>query len=276
MRRTPPRSLRGFPRSSHVRYVAYVDVHSLVEEAGGGRSDAAVDALGEARRALQTAAPRLPPHDLQKYEQELQAIQRELAEKGQRARGAFQFRRRAQRAPAAAAAPAAATTPSTPRTRDAWLGTAELGTGGVVAAHLDGCIVDLRTADVSALHLHHAQNTLVLLGDVSSSILLEHCTRCIVVGSVGQCRVFEVRASALLVDTSSVVTLEACDAIQIGGRVAPAPALRVQDFGDAFGGHAHWRAVDPAVYSGMARALAALNPHADPPHVAPFHALFAL
>ncbi|WFD32291.1 hypothetical protein MSPP1_003336 [Malassezia sp. CBS 17886] len=225
-------------------------LRALVRRAGP-RDAHVVDALLAARRELQTASPALPSHDVQQYEHALRALQQEAGEKAHTR--AFRFRRGG----AGAGSPGntgggvgsrGAPTPAPPR------GTAHEGAhdlapdpaharaaeGGTKAAATRGTspvrppapgslslrdtanrIVDLRADPPLALHLHDMADCVVFCGHVAGSILMERCARCVLVGSSGQCRLFESRAVAVLVTTSSTVTVER--ATQGAARAATSP-----------------------------------------------------
>ncbi|PKI83634.1 hypothetical protein MVES1_002467 [Malassezia vespertilionis] len=215
-------------------------LQNIVAEAKDTRSDLVVDAIVDARSTLQSAAPFLPTYDLQRYEQTLGAIQRQRAEQGKSARGAFRFRR-TERAPRPAEQPRTAA-PASERSavrRGLRLGQSDFTHDGALQiTELDTCIVDIDT--VSAVHIQSVADCVLLLGHVQGSILVEECARCVVVGSAQQVRLFSCTALAALIDTPSTVTLERCDRIQIGAHVRDAPPP-VQDFSVAFGGASkHW------------------------------------
>ncbi|WFD01423.1 hypothetical protein MOBT1_000086 [Malassezia obtusa] len=210
-------------------------LRAQVSNTNGGRSDDAVAALTDARHKLQAAAPRLPAHDLQTYEHELQSIHRQLASQGQQARKKFQFRRTARAETAAPAAPTPAPRADEPPATTERLLTARdwSDTPGVLT-HLDTCFVDLRGTSVPTLHIHRVRNSIVLLGEVHGSVFLEHCSHCVISGTMGQFRAIDVHSTAVLANTSTALTLEACSQIQVGGALAePGAVPPVQDFQDA-------------------------------------------
>lgn len=216
----------------------------------------------------------LPPYDVLQYEQELGEIQRLLAGRGGRQR-AFRFRRPAageqppegapqpaatERAAAGAArfvaapsSPAAPAATAPPTTGATLRGFPVQGT--LALQRLDGCLVDVRSAAVPAAHLCDLQNTVVLVGSITSSLFLERCTRCAVVAACGQCRVYASEHVALLLDTSSAVTLERCVEVAVAPARGGAP-LHVQDFDVALGGTARWRAMPPEEGARLAAQLA--------------------
>ncbi|WFC94940.1 hypothetical protein MBRA1_001578 [Malassezia brasiliensis] len=211
----------------------------LVETELPEKSSVAVQALADARRTLQDAAPTLPAHDRQSYEHELQSIQRALAQHTQASRKRFQFRRTGAPAPTAASvpAPAAAALPSQFGVRHTTmrLGAQDVAQASGTLVGLDTCIVDLRGTAVPTLRLRNVANSLVFLGDVQGSVFVEQCTRCLITGQAHQFRAIDVHDCALLVATPSSLTLEASDQIRVGSDLfqPPAEPPHVQDFQDA-------------------------------------------
>lgn len=180
----------------------------------------ALEALLDARHTLQRAAAYLPAHDIQSYEAAWSDVHRELS------RPSHTFRFAAHQDDVEVLPREAPTTapPPTHRTHDI-INVSD----NAVLAHLDACII----------HTHLAR-----------SILLEACTRCTVVGSVGQCRLTRSSHMLVCVDTPTPVTLEQCDAIMIGRRsdmepVETCAAPAVQDFDDVFDEQLHYTHLDP-------------------------------
>lgn len=216
-----------------------------------------MQALADARRTLQDAAPTLPAHDRQTYEHELQSIQRALVQRTQASRKRFQFRRTNAPAPTAPSAPAPAAA-APPAESHVWCTTTRLGAQDVAQASgtlvgLDTCIIDLRGAAVPALRLRNVANSLVFLGDVQGSVFVEQCTRCLIAGQARQFRAVDAHDCALLVTTPSSLTLEASNQICVGSDLLQpwAEPPHVQDFQDALGDAHHWRRIDAEAFAAL-------------------------
>lgn len=183
-------------------------------------SERALEALLDARHTLQRAAAYLPPHDIQSYEAAWSDVHRELS----RPTHTFQFAAHQGNAEAFPREEPTSAPAPTYRTHDI-INVSD----NAVLAHLDACII----------HTH-----------LAGSVLLEACTRCSVVGSVGQCRLTRSSHMLVCVDTPTPVTLEQCDAILIGRRSDMEPAETctapaVQDFDDVFDEQLHYTRLDP-------------------------------
>lgn len=263
MRPPRPRSSRRSRASYRVGDATQTALRDLIETELPAKSDVAVQGLANARRTLQDAAPTLPAHDRQTYEHELQSIQRTLAQHTQAARKRFQFRRTNAPAPAAPSIPSLAEA-AVPARTDARRTAARLAAQDVAQASgtlvgLDMCILDLRGVAVPTLHLRDVVNSLVFLGDVQGSVLVEQCTRCLIAGQARQFRAVDIQNCALLITTPSSLTLESSDQVCVGSNLLQPPAEppHVQDFQDAFGDAHHWRRIDPETFAALQRRIEA-------------------
>lgn len=196
-------------------------------------SERALEALLDARHTLQRAAAYLPAHDIQSYEAAWSDVHRELSQPTRT------FRFAAPHDPVASLPREAPTTAPAPtyRTHDIIH-----VSDNAVLAHLDACIIHTNLA---------------------GSVLLEACTRCAVIGTVGQCRLTRSSHMLVCVDTPTPVTLEQCDAILMGSRSDMEPAETcaapaVQDFDDVFDEQHHYTLLDPEY-------AARLRPHLQNP-----------
>lgn len=251
------RSSRRSRASCRVSDATQTALRDLIETELPDKSDVAVQALANARRTLQDAAPTLPAHDRQTYEHELQSIQRALAQHTQATRKRFQFRRTNALAPAKPTTPLPAETAAPART-DARHTAARLGAQDIAQASgtlvgLDTCVVDLRGTAVPTLRLRDVANSLVFLGDVQGSVLVEQCTRCLIAGQARQFRAVDIHNCALLITTPSSLTLELSDQVRVGSDLLQPPAEppHVQDFQDALGDAHHWRRMDPETFAAL-------------------------
>ncbi|WFC98928.1 hypothetical protein MYAM1_001661 [Malassezia yamatoensis] len=233
-----------------------------IQEGDESQSDATVQGLADARLRLQAAAPSLPSHDLQKYEEQLQSLQQELASKKQEARGKFRFRRERGKVtgcpkPAVDLHQHDPVDVQTCRSHET-LDEQDVTTMKGTLSHLEACVVDLRTTKIPSLHLHHVSNTIILLGDIQGSVFFQHGSRCVLYGSVRQMRLVDVTDTAMFLETSSTITLETCKAIQIGRRDLSTPEsnLSVQDFQAAFQEVSNWTPASVDAYSKLNKWLA--------------------
>ncbi|WFD43022.1 hypothetical protein MPSI1_001673 [Malassezia psittaci] len=233
-----------------------------IQEGNKLHSDGTVRALTDARLRLQAAAPSLPSHDLQMYEEQLQSLQQELASKKQEARGRFQFRRERGNV-TGSSKPAVGVYQHDPVDAQACrshetLTEQDVTTMKGTLSHIEACVVDLRNTQLPSLYLNHVSNTIILLGDIQGSVFFQHGSRCILYGCVRQMRLVDVSNTALFLETSSTITLETCTAIQIGGRDAftPKSNLSVQDFQAAFQEVGNWTPASVDAYSRLNEWLA--------------------
>jgi len=252
-----------------------------------GNKPKAVDELLDARRALHAAAPTLPTYDLARYEEELASLQRALTAPRERR---FRFKRSAS-AKEADSAPAPGEAAGSAPTQNDAIRTASTqappyaycpthgdsrehtpaltaaptqspSAGAISLARLKQQVIDYREQPPGSVHATALTDCIVYVGSVHTSVLLEHCTRCIVIGQTAQCRVFASHSLILCLATRSPITLEAsrdvvvgtwCDAIPS----APAsPVPHVQDFDDIFRTASHWRVMPRHLAEALREALA--------------------
>lgn len=192
-----------------------------------GETESARDALLDARKALQAAAPDLSSHDIQMYEAAWSQVHRELT----RPTHTFRFVRddTSRKEQCETRLPSAPIPdPSFERHRIIHTPLGE----GVVLHHLDACVI--------------------YIGEVHGSVLLESCTACLVVGSAQQCRFTQCSHMAVCVDTPTPLSLEKCHHIFVGCLADMQAhkercAVSVQDFDDILGEGVNYNKLDASM-----------------------------
>ncbi|KAI9101047.1 tubulin binding cofactor C-domain-containing protein [Phlyctochytrium arcticum] len=90
-------------------------------------------------------------------------------------------------------------------------------------SNLSQCILNFITSPVAALHVKHLRDTLVIIGPVSGSVLIEDCENCVMLLACRQFRMHHTRTTAIYLHLPSHPIIEDCTDLTF----APYPVERL-------------------------------------------------
>lgn len=246
------RSLSVSHRNCRVRTFLLTPV--IRQHLSESHTERAAEALRQARVSLQNAAPTLPAHDVQKYETELNDLQKALQSHASQSH-TFSFQRPSRRFSLSSLSRRHSSTPSASASDTP---TPSKETPAAHFADITHEIVRIPAAEHQAVHLHRLHHCIVRLGDVHGSVFVDECTYTVIVGAAQQCRLSRSSNVTVCVDAPTPITLEECRGLWIGNRsdLEPSQATagatttaterakttlpNVQDFDDVFMQGSNW------------------------------------